>query len=151
MAHLQLKEAPADNILLVVDDRQENLAAMEALLEDGEWQVRTVDSGEAALKCLLEEQVGLVLLDVQMPRMDGFEVARLMRSSPLTRFTPIIFISAIAHTQDAVLLRFRHGPKPFPGSSTSLSLSPLREWHSFANVPAPDEDGFDPDARRAGP
>ncbi|QEY64798.1 EAL domain-containing protein [Metapseudomonas lalkuanensis] len=113
MAHLQLKEAPADNILLVVDDRQENLAAMEALLEDGEWQVRTVDSGEAALKCLLEEQVGLVLLDVQMPRMDGFEVARLMRSSPLTRFTPIIFISAIAHTQDAVLRGYTSGAVDF--------------------------------------
>ncbi|GLZ86669.1 two-component system response regulator [Metapseudomonas resinovorans] len=113
MAHLQLKEAPADNILLVVDDRQENLAAMEALLDDGEWQVRTVDSGEAALKCLLEEEVGLVLLDVQMPRMDGFEVARLMRSSPLTRFTPIIFISAIAHTQDAVLRGYTSGAVDF--------------------------------------
>ncbi|MDA8482552.1 EAL domain-containing protein [Pseudomonas resinovorans] len=113
MAHLQLKEAPADSILLVVDDRQENLAAMEALLDDGEWQVRTVDSGEAALKCLLEEEVGLVLLDVQMPRMDGFEVARLMRSSPLTRFTPIIFISAIAHTQDAVLRGYTSGAVDF--------------------------------------
>ncbi|MDH4561882.1 MULTISPECIES: EAL domain-containing protein [unclassified Pseudomonas] len=113
MAHLQLKEAPAANILLVVDDRQENLVAMEALLDDGEWQVRTVDSGEAALKCLLEEEVGLVLLDVQMPRMDGFEVARLMRSSPLTRFTPIIFISAIAHTQDAVLRGYTSGAVDF--------------------------------------
>ncbi|MDH4569356.1 EAL domain-containing protein [Pseudomonas sp. BN414] len=113
MAHLQLKQAPADNILLVVDDRQENLAAMEALLDDGEWQVRTVDSGEAALRCLLEEEVGLVLLDVQMPRMDGFEVARLMRSSPLTRFTPIIFISAIAHTQDAVLRGYTSGAVDF--------------------------------------
>ncbi|MDE3735684.1 putative bifunctional diguanylate cyclase/phosphodiesterase [Metapseudomonas resinovorans] len=113
MAHLQLKEASAANILLVVDDRQENLAAMEALLDDGEWQVRTVDSGEAALKCLLEEEVGLVLLDVQMPRMDGFEVARLMRSSPLTRYTPIIFISAIAHTQDAVLRGYSSGAVDF--------------------------------------
>ncbi|MDH4557120.1 EAL domain-containing protein [Pseudomonas sp. BN417] len=113
MARLQPKEAPAANILLVVDDRQENLAAMEALLDDGEWQVRTVDSGEAALKCLLEEEVGLVLLDVQMPRMDGFEVARLMRSSPLTRYTPIIFISAIAHTQDAVLQGYSSGAVDF--------------------------------------
>ncbi len=113
MAHLQLKEALAADVLLVVDDRQENLAAMEALLDDGEWQVRTVDSGEAALKCLLEEEVGLVLLDVQMPRMDGFEVARLMRSSPLTRYTPIIFISAIAHTQDAVLRGYASGAVDF--------------------------------------
>ncbi|AOE87329.1 putative bifunctional diguanylate cyclase/phosphodiesterase [Pseudomonas sp. TCU-HL1] len=113
MARLQRKEDPVANILLVVDDRPENLAAMEALLDDGEWQVRTVDSGEAALKCLLEEEVGLVLLDVQMPRMDGFEVARLMRSSPLTRYTPIIFISAIAHTQDAVLRGYTSGAVDF--------------------------------------
>ncbi|MFC5699105.1 putative bifunctional diguanylate cyclase/phosphodiesterase [Pseudomonas sp. GCM10022186] len=113
MAHPQLKQAPAADVLLVVDDRQENLAAMEALLDDGQWQVRTVDSGEAALKCLLEEEVGLVLLDVQMPRMDGFEVARLMRSSPLTRYTPIIFISAIAHTQDAVLRGYSSGAVDF--------------------------------------
>ncbi|WP_044873559.1 EAL domain-containing protein [Pseudomonas sp. LFM046] len=113
MARLQLKEAPVANVLLVVDDRHENLVAMEALLDDGEWQVHTVDSGEAALKCMLEEEVGLVLLDVQMPRMDGFEVARLMRSSPLTRYTPIIFISAIAHTQDAVLHGYSSGAVDF--------------------------------------
>ncbi|OWJ96006.1 two-component system response regulator [Pseudomonas sp. A46] len=113
MARPQPKQQSASSILLVVDDRQENLVAMEALLDDGEWQVRTVDSGEAALQCLLEEEVGLVLLDVQMPRMDGFEVARLMRSSPLTRYTPIIFISAIAHTQDAVLRGYSSGAVDF--------------------------------------
>ncbi|WP_152223892.1 bifunctional diguanylate cyclase/phosphodiesterase [Pseudomonas sp. SCB32] len=130
MAHLQLKEAPAADTLLVVDDRQENLIAMEALLDDGEWQVRTVDSGEAALKCLLEEEVGLVLLDVQMPRMDGFEVARLMRSSPLTRYTPIIFISAIAHTHDAVLHGYSSGAvdfilKPFDPEVLRLKIQSL--------------------------
>ena len=84
--------------LLVVDDRQENLVAMEALLENSAWQVRSAGSGEAALRCLLENEVELVLLDVQMPEMDGFEVARLMRGTPRTRFTPIIFVSAIAQT-----------------------------------------------------
>ncbi|WP_375741549.1 putative bifunctional diguanylate cyclase/phosphodiesterase [Pseudomonas boanensis] len=113
MADLQPRENPLYNILLVVDDRQENLIAMEALLDNGDWQVRTADSGEAALRCLLEEEIGLVLLDVQMPRMDGFEVARLMRCSPLTRYTPIIFISAIAHTQDAVLRGYTSGAVDF--------------------------------------
>ncbi|MDU9415086.1 putative bifunctional diguanylate cyclase/phosphodiesterase [Pseudomonas sp. zfem005] len=102
-----------ENILLVVDDRHENLAAMEAVLDDSTWDVRTVDSGEAALQCLLEEEVGLVLLDVQMPKMDGFEVARLMRGSPHTRYTPIIFISAIAHTQEAVLRGYASGAVDF--------------------------------------
>ena len=105
MAQAQSKTAavPARQILLVVDDRMENLEAMQALLEDGEWQLRCASSGEEALRCLLEEDVGLVLLDVQMPGMDGFEVARLMRGNPRTRLTPIIFVSAIAQTHDAVL------------------------------------------------
>ncbi|MFE2008983.1 two-component system response regulator, partial [Pseudomonas guariconensis] len=57
--------------------------------------------------------VGLVLLDVQMPGMDGFEVARLMRGSRHTRYTPIIFISAIAHTQEAVLRGYATGAVDF--------------------------------------
>ncbi len=99
--------------LLVVDDREENLEAMRALLEEGEWQLRCVSSGEQALRCLLEEDVGLVLLDVQMPGMDGFEVARLMRGNPRTRLTPIIFVSAIAQTQDAVLRGYSSGAVDF--------------------------------------
>lgn len=77
MAQAQTNNAavPAKQVLLVVDDRMENLEAMQALLEDGEWQLRCASSGEEALRCLLEEDVGLVLLDVQMPGMDGFEVA----------------------------------------------------------------------------
>jgi diguanylate cyclase (GGDEF)-like protein/PAS domain S-box-containing protein len=99
--------------LLVVDDRAANLEAMEALLDDGDWRLRCVDSGEAALQCLLEEEVGLVLLDVQMPNMDGFEVARLMRGNPRTRFIPIIFISAIAQTEEAVLEGYACGAVDF--------------------------------------
>jgi len=93
MAQTQLKSKPRSRTLLVVDDREANLVAMEALLGDGDWQVHSVNSGEAALKALLELDVELVLLDVQMPGMDGFEVARLMRGSPHTRYTPIIFVS----------------------------------------------------------
>jgi CheY-like chemotaxis protein len=71
MAQAQIKAVRSSQVLLVVDDRQENLVAMEALLDEGDWQLRCVSSGEAALQCLLEENVGLVLLDVQMPHMDG--------------------------------------------------------------------------------
>ena len=113
MAQMQLEAATEQQVLLVVDDREENLVAMEALLGDGQWNVRTVDSGEAALRCLMEEDVGLVLLDVQMPKMDGFEVARLMRGSPHTRHTPIIFLSAIAHTEDSVLQGYAVGAVDF--------------------------------------
>src|SRR5690554_2422326 len=95
--------------LLVVDDREANLVAMEALLGDEDWTVHTVNSGEAALQALLDLDVELVLLDVQMPGMDGFEVARLMRGNPHTRYTPIIFVSAIAHTRESVLLGYATG------------------------------------------
>ena len=72
MAQMQLEAATEQQVLLVVDDREENLVAMEALLGDGQWNVRTVDSGEAALRCLMEEDVGLVLLDVQMEGVQNF-------------------------------------------------------------------------------
>jgi diguanylate cyclase (GGDEF)-like protein len=112
-AQTKIDAEQGTQILLVVDDRAENLEAMQALLDDGDWQLRCVNSGEQALLCLLEEDVGLVLLDVQMPRMDGFEVARLMRGNPRTRFTPIIFVSAIAQTQDAVLRGYNSGAVDF--------------------------------------
>lgn len=113
MAQMQVDTQVEQQVLLVVDDREENLVAMEALLGDGEWDVRTVNSGEAALQCMISEAVGLVLLDVQMPKMDGFEVARLMRGSPHTRHTPIIFLSAIAHTEDSVLHGYAIGAVDF--------------------------------------
>ncbi|MCF7203825.1 two-component system response regulator [Pseudomonas oligotrophica] len=113
MALNQLKPQPRSRTLLVVDDREANLVAMEALLGDGDWQVHGVNSGEAALKALLELDVELVLLDVQMPGMDGFEVARLMRANPHTRYTPIIFVSAIAHTRESVLRGYATGAVDF--------------------------------------
>jgi len=101
-------------LLLVVDDREENLEAMQALLGgDESWALRLVASGEEALRCLLREDVSLVLLDVQMPGMDGYEVAELMRANPNTRHTPIIFISAIAHTQDSILRGYHRGAVDF--------------------------------------
>jgi len=101
-------------IVLVVDDREANLEAMRAILDgDDSWQLRCVDSGEAALRCLLQEDVSLVLLDVQMPGMDGYEVAKLMRGNPNTRYTPIIFVSAIVHTQESILRGYNTGAVDF--------------------------------------
>lgn len=132
MAQMQVDTPVEQQVLLVVDDREENLVAMEALLGDGEWDVRTVSSGEAALQCMISEAVGLVLLDVQMPKMDGFEVARLMRGSPHTRHTPIIFLSAIAHTEDSVLHGYAIGAvdfilKPFDPKVLKHKISALLE------------------------
>jgi len=111
-------------LLLVVDDRQENLEAMQALLGgDANWQLRLAASGEEALRYLLQEDISLVLLDVQMPAMDGYEVAQLMRGNPKTRYTPIIFVSAIVHTQDSILRGYNTGAVDFilkPFDSTVL-------------------------------
>ncbi|KAA0988245.1 EAL domain-containing protein [Pseudomonas sp. ANT_J12] len=106
------------SVLLIVDDYPENLISMRALLQRQDWQVMTAASGFEALSLLLEHDVDLVLLDVQMPGMDGFEVARLMRGSQRTRLTPIIFLTANEQSQDAVIKGYASGAvdylfKPF--------------------------------------
>ncbi|MFJ3377070.1 putative bifunctional diguanylate cyclase/phosphodiesterase [Pseudomonas sp. NPDC086112] len=110
--------AEGSSILLIVDDYPENLISMRALLQRQDWQVFTAASGFEALSLLLEHDVDLVLLDVQMPGMDGFEVARLMRGSQRTRLTPIIFLTANEQSQDAVIKGYASGAvdylfKPF--------------------------------------
>lgn len=110
--------AEGSSILLIVDDYPENLISMRALLQRQDWQVITAASGFEALSLLLEHDVDLVLLDVQMPGMDGFEVARLMRGSQRTRLTPIIFLTANEQSQDAVIRGYASGAvdylfKPF--------------------------------------
>lgn len=82
--------------VLVVDDTPENLVALSVVLEDIECEVVTASSGQAALSILLKSNIDLVLLDVQMPEMDGFEVAELMRNSQRTKHIPIIFVTAIS-------------------------------------------------------
>jgi diguanylate cyclase (GGDEF)-like protein len=82
--------------LLIVDDRVENLIALEKTLAELEVQFLRATSGDAALACLLEQEVALILLDVQMPGMDGFETAELIRSNKDTQHIPIIFVTAIS-------------------------------------------------------
>ncbi|MGE8178948.1 putative bifunctional diguanylate cyclase/phosphodiesterase [Pseudomonas fluorescens] len=114
----QPKPVEGSSVLLIVDDYPENLISMRALLQRQDWQVMTAASGFEALSLLLEHEIDLVLLDVQMPGMDGFEVARLMRGSQRTRLTPIIFLTANEQSQDAVIKGYASGAvdylfKPF--------------------------------------
>ncbi len=85
----------AKNIpVLLVDDRPENLTALNGLLEDMGLHIFTADSGNEALRLTLRADFALVLMDVQMPGMNGFEAAELMRSNPKTKHLPIIFVTA---------------------------------------------------------
>jgi CheY-like chemotaxis protein len=80
--------------VLVVDDRPENLLALEAILQGMPVQTVGVGSGEAALKQLLLHEFALILLDAQMPEMDGFETARRIKQRERTRGIPIVFLTA---------------------------------------------------------
>ena len=103
--------------ILVVDDRKENLLAMDKLLKPLGAEVRKVDSGEAALSEVLNHQFAVILLDVQMPGMDGFECATLLHSNKQTANIPIIFVTAINKDQAYVNKGYKAGavdylPKP---------------------------------------
>jgi CheY-like chemotaxis protein len=82
--------------VLLVDDRRENLVALEAILEPLGNEIVSVTSGEAALRELLKHEFALILLDVQMPGLDGFETAALIKQRERTRSVPIIFVTAIS-------------------------------------------------------
>lgn len=79
---------------LLVDDREENLLALEALLDGEPLELHRARSGAQALDLLLEHEFALALIDVQMPEMNGFELAELMRGTARTRAIPIIFVTA---------------------------------------------------------
>ncbi|TFW31488.1 hybrid sensor histidine kinase/response regulator [Massilia horti] len=85
---------PDPSKLLIVDDLPENLRALDALLRNDERIVFQARSGEEALALMLEHEFALAILDVQMPGMDGFELAELMRGASRTRHIPIVFVSA---------------------------------------------------------
>ena len=88
---------PEPATILLVDDREENLLALEAILSSLGHHLLRARSGAEALKHLLREEVSLILLDVQMPEMDGYETAAHIQSRPRTRNIPIIFLTAIDH------------------------------------------------------
>ena len=99
--------------LLLVDDLQENLLALEALLRAPNIMVLQARSGTEALELLLQNDVALALIDVQMPEMDGFELAELMRGSERTSGVPIIFVTAGAREQNRIFQGYDAGAVDF--------------------------------------
>ena len=104
--------------VLLVDDRPENLLAMQTILEDLGQNLVCAASGHEALRFLLTEDVALILLDVQMPGLNGFEFAELVRERERTQHTPIIFVSATSRDEQYVFKGYSLGAvdymtKPF--------------------------------------
>ncbi|HEX4151440.1 MAG TPA: hybrid sensor histidine kinase/response regulator [Steroidobacteraceae bacterium] len=98
---------------LLVDDLSENLLALAALLQDDGVEILTAQSGAGALELLLVHDFALAFLDVQMPDMDGFELAELMRGSERTRHVPIIFVTAGAREPQRVFKGYESGAVDF--------------------------------------
>lgn len=99
--------------ILIVDDRPENLVALEALLENPELNIVKASSGNEALGQVLEYDFALILLDVQMPEMDGYETAKLMQGIKRCKSVPIIFLTAISKEQKHLLRGYEAGAVDF--------------------------------------
>jgi PAS domain S-box-containing protein len=120
--------------LLLVDDVEENLLALEAILEPLDAGLVRARSGEEALRALLREEFACILLDVQMPHMDGFETAQLIKRRDRTKHIPIIFLTAISKDEQHVFRGYAAGAvdyvfKPFDPEVLRSKVSVFIELH----------------------
>src|SRR4051794_2069845 len=88
--------------ILIVDDEEANLLALEAILQDLGRNLVKARSGEEALRVLLSRDFAVILLDVKMHPVDGFETARLIRGRKKSRSTPLIFLTAYEESRDSI-------------------------------------------------
>jgi two-component system, OmpR family, phosphate regulon sensor histidine kinase PhoR len=100
-------------MILIVDDNQSNLYSLKKLLESKDFQVDTADSGEEALIKALKNDYALIILDVQMPDMDGFEVAETLAGYSKTKEVPIIFLSAVNTEKRFITRGYASGGKDY--------------------------------------
>jgi len=96
-------------MILIVDDRPENIFALKSILERHDFEVDTAESGEEALKKVLHKTYSLIILDVQMPEMDGFEAAEIILGYSKSKDTPIIFLSAISKEKEFITRGYQSG------------------------------------------
>ena len=99
--------------ILIVDDLPENLLALDALIRQAGIVVHQAQSADAALTQLLQHEFALAILDVQMPGMNGFELAELMRGTERTRHIPIVFVSAAGRERDYAFPGYESGAVDF--------------------------------------
>ena len=128
--------------VLLVDDRPDNLLALQAVLEPLGLELVEAGSGEEALRHLLAGEFALIILDVQMPVLDGFETARLIRGRERTRYVPIIFLTAISGEPEHYLKGYESGAvdyvyKPFEPEILRAKVSVFVElWIRGATIEA---------------
>ncbi|MFJ8259205.1 PAS domain S-box protein [Peribacillus asahii] len=120
--------------ILMVDDHPENLLALEAVLSSPNYSLVCATSGKEALKCLLKQEFAVILLDVQMPGLNGFETAKLIRARAKTKHTPIIFITAISQDREHVERGYSVGAidyifKPFQPEILKSKIEKFVEMH----------------------
>ncbi|MGG6448703.1 PAS domain S-box protein [Pseudobacillus badius] len=122
------EEIPRQKVnILMVDDHPENLLALKAVLASPDYHLVCAGSGEEALKHVLKQDFAVILLDVQMPGLNGFETANLIKSRERSKHIPIIFITAINQTMENVLQGYNLGAvdyifKPFHPETLKLKV-----------------------------
>lgn len=99
--------------ILIVDDRKQNLFTLEQVLANFKVEFVRATSGNDALKATLYNDFALAILDVQMPEMDGYELAELLRSDPKTKDLPVIFLSAVYHDDYHIFKGYESGAVDF--------------------------------------
>jgi PAS domain S-box-containing protein len=106
---VEIPPRPSVNVLLV-DDRTDKLLALESILADGDHRIVTAHSGAEALRALLRDEFAVILLDVNMPQLDGFQTATLIRGRPRSEKTPIIFMTAVNDLESGTSRGYSLGP-----------------------------------------
>ena len=113
--------------ILIVDDKQENIIALEALIERRDVRLLSTTSPNEALKIAWENQISIALVDVQMPEMDGFEFASMLKANPRTRDILIIFVTAISTES-------KYAVKGFTAGAIDYLYKPLDPYITSAKV-----------------
>ena len=115
--------------ILIVDDREENIIALEALLQRNDIRLFTTTSPNDALKIAWENNISIALVDVQMPEMDGFELVEMLKSNPRTKDILVIFVTAISKES-------KYAVKGFGAGAVDYLYKPLDPYITSAKVDA---------------
>ncbi len=108
--------------ILIVDDRPENLISLASILEQEGRNIIKANSGNEALKIALENEIAMILLDVQMPDMDGFEVARLLKENSRTKDIAILFVTALSKDEKYTMQGYEEGAVDYLQKPLEINL-----------------------------